>query len=195
MSSKHVAQSLVVRSVSAAVAVLAQTSGSSSQGRQPADAPSGLRKLTGADAKEANPLRKAIIDAEKTGRWADAVSRPWTTKNDRGRTDFGTRPSGPSSEPPIGQCLHAFIFVQGREGRRRRMTSARDRMASARPLGLKGCAHRERNEFRSTRPPQPTDDLIARTRNASEKSCWKKLLLHVGQEDPVRLQRKKEPTL
>ena len=36
--------------------------------------PSELRKLTGADAKQASKLRKAIIDAEKTDRWADAVA-------------------------------------------------------------------------------------------------------------------------
>ena len=74
MLSKHVAHLLVVWSVSTAVAVLAQTTGSSSKGRQPADAPSELRKLTGADAKQANKLRKAIIDAEKAGQWAEAVA-------------------------------------------------------------------------------------------------------------------------
>ena len=74
MLNKHVAHLLVVWSVSTAVAVLAQTSGSSSHGRQPADAPSELRKLKGADAKQASKLRKAIIDAEKADRWADAVA-------------------------------------------------------------------------------------------------------------------------
>jgi CHAT domain-containing protein len=54
--------------------VLAQTSGSSSKGRRQSDAQSGLRKLTGADVKQANSLRKAIIDAEKAGRWSDAVT-------------------------------------------------------------------------------------------------------------------------
>jgi CHAT domain-containing protein/tetratricopeptide (TPR) repeat protein len=74
MLKKHMAHLLVVWCVSTAVAVLAQTSGSASKGRSPSDAPSGVRKLTGADAKQANALRKAIIDAEKAGRWSDAVT-------------------------------------------------------------------------------------------------------------------------
>ena len=74
MWNKHVAHLLVVWSVSTAFAVLAQTSGSSSNGRQPSDCAVRAAQFTGADAKQASKLRKAIIDAEKTDRWADAVA-------------------------------------------------------------------------------------------------------------------------
>jgi hypothetical protein len=66
----------------------------------------------------ANPVRS--IAASRSSK----QSRPWTTKNDRGRTDFGTRPWMRSSQLPISQCLHAFIFVQGRSGRCRLMAYA-----------------------------------------------------------------------
>ena len=76
MLKRLIAHLLIVGCVSSAVAVVAQTSGSSSsKGRPQIDAQSALRKLTGADAKEANKLRKAIIDAEKAGRWSERRCR------------------------------------------------------------------------------------------------------------------------
>jgi CHAT domain-containing protein/tetratricopeptide (TPR) repeat protein len=74
MLNNHAAHGLVVWFVASAVAVLAQTSGSAPQQRPPSGAASGLRKLTGADAKQANTLRKAIIAAEKAGRWPEAIA-------------------------------------------------------------------------------------------------------------------------
>jgi hypothetical protein len=69
----------------------------------------------------ANPVRPIALSC------SSKQSRPWTTKNDRGQTNFGTRPWMSSSQPLFGQCLHAFIFVQGRSGRSRLMTCARPR--------------------------------------------------------------------